>query len=132
MSVPSGAGTPACPCRLGRTNMVAWLVGSWLSLPDGPAASHTGKGKWFLIQLVADRGGSEGERPGFYEAGCFVVHENAFAQSERARVGGMCKVSPPTVLVRRQPFFGPLGQRGWIGHPLHLTQLHGAQRLISG
>jgi hypothetical protein len=37
-------------------------------------------------------------------------HEKAFAQSERARVGGLCKVSPPAVLVRRQPFNSLVGQ----------------------
>ena len=31
-------------------------------------------------------------------------------KAERARVGGLCKVSPPAVLVRRQPFIGPVGQ----------------------
>ena len=53
-------------------------------------------------------------------------HEKAFAQSERARVavGGLCEVSPPAVaggvLVRRQPFIGPVGQGcrmhrvGWV------------------
>ena len=37
-------------------------------------------------------------------------NEKAFAQSERACVGGLCEVSPPAVLVRRQPFIGPVGQ----------------------
>ena len=36
--------------------------------------------------------------------------KKAFAQSERARVRGLCRVSPSPVLVRRQPFIGPVGQ----------------------
>ena len=39
-------------------------------------------------------------------------HEKAFAQSARARVRGLCKVSPPAVLVRRQAFIIPVGQGG--------------------
>jgi hypothetical protein len=31
----------------------------------------------------------------------------AQTRSERARVRGLCKVSPPAVLVRRQPFINP-------------------------
>ena len=48
-------------------------------------------------------------------------HENAFAQSERARVAGLSKVSPPAVLVRRQPFIGPVGQGCRMGCQLHVN-----------
>ena len=48
-------------------------------------------------------------------------HEKAFAQSERARVGGLCEVSPPAVLVRRQPFIGPVGQGCRMGCQLHVN-----------
>ena len=46
--------------------------------------------------------------------------KKAFAQSERARVRGLCKVSPPAVLVRRQPFIGPVGQGCRMGCQLHV------------
>ena len=48
-------------------------------------------------------------------------HEKAFAQSERARVGGLCEVSPPAVLVRRQPFIGPVGRGCRMGCQLHVN-----------
>jgi hypothetical protein len=48
-------------------------------------------------------------------------HEKAFAQSERARVEGLCKVSPPVVLVRHQPFIGPVGQGCRMGCQLHVN-----------
>ena len=48
-------------------------------------------------------------------------HEKAFAQSERAHVGGVCEVSPPAVLVRRQPFIGPGGQGCRMGCQLHVN-----------
>ena len=48
-------------------------------------------------------------------------HEKAFAQSERACVGGLCEVSPPAVLVRRQPFIGPVGQGCRVGCQLHVN-----------
>ena len=52
-----------------------------------------------------------------------VQHEKAFAQSERARVGGLCEVSPPAVLVRRQPFIGPVGRGCRMGCQLHVNFL---------
>ena len=48
-------------------------------------------------------------------------HEKAFAQSEHARVGGLCEVSPPAVLVRRQPFIGPVGRGCRMGCQLHVN-----------
>jgi hypothetical protein len=51
-------------------------------------------------------------------------HEKAFAQSERARVGGLCEVSPPAVLVRHQPFIGPVGQGSSDRLFVSYTQTH--------
>ena len=48
-------------------------------------------------------------------------HEKAFAQSERACVGGLCEVSPRAVLVRRQPFIGPVGRGCRMGCQLHVN-----------
>ena len=52
--------------------------------------------------------------------------------------GGLCKVSPPPVLVRRQPFIGPVGQGCRMGCQLHVnlrfrnaspkTKISGARR----
>ena len=41
-------------------------------------------------------------------------------------VGGLCEVSPPAVLVRRQPFIGPVGQGCRMGCQLHVltSRLH--------
>jgi len=36
-------------------------------------------------------------------------------------VGGLCEVSPPAVLVRRQPFIGPVGQGCRVGCQLHVN-----------
>ena len=47
--------------------------------------------------------------------------KKALAQSERARVRGLCKVSPPPVLVRRQPFIGPVGQGCRMAYQLHVN-----------
>ena len=47
--------------------------------------------------------------------------KKAFAQSERACVRGLCKVSPSPVLVRRQPFIGPGGQGCQMGCQLHVN-----------
>ena len=49
-----------------------------------------------------------------------IYYERDFSQSERARVGGLCKVSLPTVLVRRQPFISPVGQGCRMRCQLHV------------
>ena len=41
-----------------------------------------------------------------------------------AEIDGSCKLSPKPVHVARQPFIGPLGQRGRMGYLLHLNFLY--------
>jgi hypothetical protein len=36
-------------------------------------------------------------------------------------MGELCEVSPPAVLVRRQPFIGPVGQGCRMGCQLHVN-----------